>query len=125
MSHINTESPDPRLIRHALEKLRGRDGLTAARLLASQNADEAALLELGTVRRYAAVSNVDLPQAAVEVIKECVCENLQGSDRVVADAIFGLGAFADVYADRHVDARVIAALSSNLLGRRRQTLLSH
>lgn len=125
MSHLNAESPDPRLIRHALEKLRGRDGLTAARLLTSQNADAAALLELGAVRRYAAVYNVDHPRAAVEVIKECVRDDLQDSHRIVADAILGLGAFADKYANQHVDARVIAALSSNLLGRRRQTLLSH
>ena len=124
MSRTDRDSPDPRLIRHALEKLRGRNGLTAARLLASQDGDAAALLELGSVRRHATVHSLDLPQAALEIIRERVRDDLQGTTRVVADAVLGLGVFVDTYTAQQMDARVVAALSSNLLGHRRETLLS-
>lgn len=124
MSRIDRDAPDPRLITHALEKLRARDGLTAARLLNGQAGDARALLSLGAVRRYAATYRCELPEAAVEVIKECVVE-LQGSHRITADAVLGLGVFVEAYAGFGIDDRVTTALSSDLLGRRRTALLNN
>jgi ribokinase len=125
MNRIDMGSPDALHLTHALEKLRARDGLTYPRLLSGQNGDAAALLRLGSVRRYAAVHDINLPQAAVEVIKECVRENLRDSERIVADAILGLGAFSEVYANHRIYPQVTAALSSDLLGRRRSALLKN
>jgi ribokinase len=125
MNRIDMGSPDALHLTHALEKLRARDGLTYARLLSGQNGDAAALLRLGAVRRYAAVHDIDPPQAAVEVIKECVRENLHGSERIVADAILGLGTFAEAYAKHRIHPRVVDALSSDLLGKRRTALLNN
>ena len=125
MNRIDMDSPDALLLTHALEKLRARDGLTYARLVVGQNGDAAPLLRLGAVRRYAAVHDIDLPQAAVEVMKECVRENLHDSQQIVADAVLGLGAFANAYIGYGVDSGAAAALSSDLLGRRRTALLKH
>ena len=124
MSRIDRDSPDPRLITHALEKLRARDGLTAARLLSGQAGDARALLDLRAVVRYTAVNEVELPDAAVAVIKECVQE-LPSAYRIVADAVLGLGVFVETYASSGLDDRVVKALSSDLLGRRRTALLTH
>ena len=125
MNRIDMGSPDALLLAHALEKLRARDGLTHARLINGQRSDAATLLRLGAVQRYAAVHQVEQEQAAVEVIRECVQESLNNSDQIVADAVLGLGAFAEAYQRRRIDPRVITALSSDLLGRRRTVLLNH
>jgi ribokinase len=125
MNRIDMGSPPDALhLTHALEKLRARDGLTSARL-GVQNGDAAALLRLGAVRRYAAVHDLNLAEAAVEVIKECVRENLHDSERIVADAILGLGAFSETYANHRIYPQVRSALSSDLLGRRRSALLKN
>jgi ribokinase len=117
-------SPDALVLTHALEKLRARDGLTHSRLENSRSVEAAPLLSLAAVRRYAAVHDVELAQAALDVIAECVRESLHGSQRPVADAVLGLGVFSEVYAGHGVDARVVSALHSDLLGRRRSVLLS-
>ncbi len=124
MNRLDMGSPDALHLTHALEKLRARDGLTSGRL-GSQNGEAGVLLRLGAVRRYAAVHDFNLPEAAVEVIKECVRENLHGSERIVADAILGLGAFSEAYANHRIYPQVTAALSSDLLGRRRSALLKN
>ena len=77
------------------------------------------------MRRYAAVHDIELAQAALEVIKECVRENLRDSQRIVADAVLGVGAFSEVYIKNGIEPRVDKALHSDLLGRRRSTLLSN
>jgi len=88
-------------------------------------------LNLAAVQRQAAAHKIELAQAAVEVIKECVREDLNGSDAIVADAVLGLGVFSDTYASRDIEPRVVEALNSNLpekppklLEKRRETLLS-
>jgi sugar/nucleoside kinase (ribokinase family) len=116
-------SPDALVLTHALEKLRARDGLTHSRLENSRNVESGPLLGLAAVRRYAAVHNIELTQAALDVIKECVSENLQGSHRIVADAVLGLGIFSEAYQKHGIQDRVVSALSSDLLGRRRDNLL--
>ena len=118
-------SPDALVLTHALEKLRARDGLTHSRLDNSRSVEAAPLLGLAAVRRYAAVHDIELAHAALEVIKECVQENLRGSQRVVADAVLGVGAFSEAYGRHGVEPRVVAALHSDLLGRRRSTLLTN
>jgi ribokinase len=118
-------SPDALVLTHALEKLRARDGLTHARLGNTRSVEAAPLLGLAAVRRYAAVNDIELAQAALEVIKECVQENLRGSQRIVADAVLGVGAFSEAYGRHGIEPRVVSALHSDLLGRRRSTLLTN
>jgi sugar/nucleoside kinase (ribokinase family) len=118
-------SPDALVLTHAFEKLRARDGLTHSRLENTRNVEAAPLLGLGAVRRYAAVHDIELAQAALEVIKECVREGLHGSQRTVADAVLGLGIFKNAYEDHDIEPRVVSALCSGLLGRRRNALLSN
>jgi ribokinase len=118
-------SPDALVLTHALEKLRARDGLTHSRLNNSRSIEAAPLLGLAAVRRYAAVHHIEFAQAALDVIKECVRENLRDSQRIVADAVLGVGAFSEAYARHGIDLRIVSALHSDLLGRRRSTLLAH
>jgi ribokinase len=118
-------SPDALVLTHALEKLRARDGLTHSRLDNSRSVEAAPLLGLAAVRRYAAVHDIELAQAALEVIKECVRENLRDSQRIVADAVLGVGAFSEAYGQHGIEPRVVSALHSDLLGRRRSTLLAN
>jgi ribokinase len=118
-------SPDALVLTHALEKLRARDGLTHSRLDNSRSVEAAPLLGLTAVRRHAAVNDIELAQAALEVIKECVQENLRGSQRIVADAVLGVGAFSEAYGRHGIEPRVVAALHSDLLGRRRSVLLTN
>jgi ribokinase len=58
-------------------------------------------------------------------VKECIRENLHGSQCIVADAILGLWTFSEVYTRNGIEPRVDKALHSDLLGRRRSTLLSN
>jgi ribokinase len=118
-------SPDALVLTHALEKLRARDGLTRSRLDDSRSIEAAPLLSLAAVRRYAAVHNVELAQAAMDVIKECVRESLHGSQCIVADAVLGLGTFSETYVGHGLESRIVSALHSDLLGRRRSVLLSN
>jgi ribokinase len=118
-------SPDALVLTHALEKLRARDGLTHSRLDDSRSIEAAPLLNLAAVRRYAAVHDVELAQAAMDVIKECVRESLHGSQCIVADAVLGLGTFSERYLRHGLESRIVAALHSDLLGRRRSALLSN
>jgi ribokinase len=124
-------SPEALLLAHALEKLRAREGVTDSRLVNSHSAEAALLLNLSAVQRHAAAREIELAQAAVEVIKECVRVDLNGSDSIVADAVLGLGAFSDTYVSRDIEPRVVETLNSNLpekppklLEKRRETLLS-
>jgi ribokinase len=118
-------SPDALVLTHALEKLRARDGLTHSRLENSRSVEAAPLLGLAAVRRYAAVHDVEMAQAALDVIKECISESLHGSQCIVADAILGLGTFSEAYINQGIEPRVDSALHSDLLGRRRSTLLTN
>ena len=118
-------SPDALVLTHALEKLRARDGLTHSRLDSSRSFEAAPLLGLAAVRRHAAVHDIELAQAALEVIKECVRESLHGSQCIVADAVLGLGTFSEAYIGSGIEPRVDKALHSDLLGRRRSILLSN
>lgn len=122
--HHIRESPDEQVLRHALEKLRARDGLTIARLRASASDAAAPLLRLKTVRRYANVHGVDQFEAARAVVAECVRIELPGTNRIVADAVLGAGVFADAYARHGIEARVINGLRSDMLSRRRSCLLA-
>ena len=100
-------SPDALVLTHALEKLRARDGLTHSRLDNSRSVEAAPLLGLAAVRRYAAVHDVELAQAALDVIKECVRESLHGSQCIVADAVLGLGTFSEAYIGHGIESRVV------------------
>jgi sugar/nucleoside kinase (ribokinase family) len=118
-------SPDALVLTHALEKLRARDGLTHSRLDNSRSIEAAPLLGLAAVRRYAAVHDVEPAQAALDLIRECVRESLHGSQCIVADAVMGLGAFSEAYTHHGIEPRVVSALHSDLLGKRRSALLTN
>jgi ribokinase len=118
-------SPDALVLTHALEKLRAREGLRIARLERTRTTVAAPLFDLAAVRRYSTVHNLELPDAAFAVVVQCVRETLDGTHRIVADAILALNAFADVYAGHGVDPRIIQALQSDSLGNRREALLRH
>jgi hypothetical protein len=78
-------SPDALMVlTHALEKLRARERLTLERLDTNHSADAAPLLALAAVRRYAGVHDVELSQAALDVIYECIRGSLTGSQPIVA-----------------------------------------
>jgi ribokinase len=117
-------SHDALVLTHALEKLRARDGLTRSRLENSRSVEAAPLLNLASVRRYAAVHNVEPAEAAIKVIAECVQENLPGTQWVVADAVLALGIFSDTYRDYGIQENAVKVLKDGLLGRRRDALLS-
>ena len=117
-------SPDDLVLTHTLEKLRTRDGLTAARLQAGATGVAAPLMELAAVRRYANVHRLELAAAAISVVAECIRDALDGSHRIVADAVLGMGVFSAAQY-RRIDPGVVGALRSDLLSRRRRTLLGN
>jgi len=119
------ESPDALVLTHVLEKLRARDGLTLARLQDGRGGDAAPLLRLAASQRYATVHNVDLHQAALDVVAQCVLETIDGTHRIVADAILALGVFSDVFSRHGIESRVIQALRADSLGTRRGALLAN
>jgi ribokinase len=119
------ESPDELLLMHALEKLRARDGLTPARLQAMANGVAAPFFGLATVGRYASSHDVELSEAVLAVVAECVRDALDGTYRVVADAILGMGICADAHLNHGIEPRVVEILRSGLLSRRRRALLAN
>jgi ribokinase len=119
------ESSDELVLMHALEKLRARDGLTPARLQAGANGVAAPLFSLAAVRRYAGSHDVNLSEAVLAVIAESVRDTLNGTYGIVADAILALGVSADAHRRHGIEPRVVEALYSDLLSRRRKTLLAN
>jgi ribokinase len=117
------ESPTELVLTHSLEKLRARAGLTADRLEAGATGVAGPLLSLAAVRRYASVHQVDLAQAALAVVGECIRDALDGTPRIVADAILATGLFAEAQYRHRIEPRVLDALRSDLLSRRRKALL--
>lgn len=119
------QSPDALVLMHVLEKMRARNGLSVARLHGSRGDDAAPLLELAATHRYATVHNVSLQDAALAVVAECIQETVDGTHRIVADAILGLGVFSDVFVRYGVEDKVVQALRADSLGTRRTALLGH
>jgi ribokinase len=119
------ESPDELVLTHALEKLRAREGLTLARLRSAAQTVAAPLLGLAAVRRYALIHDIDLARAALDVVAECVRDALHGTDCLVADAVLALGVCADTHRRHGIEPRVVDALQSDLLSRRRKALLAN
>jgi len=119
------ESPDELVLRHALEKLRARDGLTLARLQREASGVANPLVRLAAVQRYASTHNIGPARAALSVVAECVRDALSGTDRLVADAVLALGVTAEAHQRHGIDPRVVDALCADLLSRRRRTLLAN
>ena len=119
------ESPNELVLTHCLEKLRARSGLTADRLEAGAAGVAAPLLGLAAVRRYASVHQAGLTQAALAVVGECIRDGLDGTHRIVADAVLATGVFSKAQYGHHIDAKVVEALRSDLLSRRRRALLAN
>ena len=118
-------SADVVVLTHTLEKLRAREGVTLARLEGDAHGVAEPLLNLAAVRRHATIHNVERSQAALAVVSECVRDGLIGSHRIVADAVLALGIFSEEHYRHFVEARVLDALCSDLLSRRRRALLAN
>ena len=118
-------SADVVVLTHTLEKLRAREGVTLTRLEGDAHGVAEPLLNLAAVRRHASIHNVELSQAALAVVSECVRDGLIGSHRIVADAVLALGIFSEEHYRHFVEARVLDALRSDLLSRRRRALLAN
>ncbi|GAA0955023.1 PfkB family carbohydrate kinase [Kribbella koreensis] len=125
LSHGEWEPPSAPILTHALEKIRARDGLTLARLQDDRSQAVVPLLRLNASRRFADVHKVDLSAAAHAVICQCVLETIDGTHRIVADAILALGLFSAQYLAHGVDDRIVQALHAGSLGIRRSTLLAN
>src|SRR4051812_25202880 len=125
IDRVRAESADELILCHALEKLRMRGGLRPKRLQAEARGMAEPLLSLSAVRRHSAVFDLDVAHAAVAVIGECVRDGLNGTDRIVADVVLGLGLFRDRYLAHGIGARLVDGLSSDLLSRRRRELLTN
>jgi ribokinase len=119
------QSEHVRVLANALEKLRTHGGLTADRLRADRTGVSEPLLELAATRRYANVHELDLPEAAVALVHDCVREDLAESAQLVADAVLALRVLEDALSVAGIDAHLTRALYSLALGRRRETLLDH
>lgn len=119
------DTPDPRVLTHVLEKMRARNGLSAGRLQNSRDDDTSALLGLAATHRYATVHDVELHEAALAVVAECILETVAATHRIVADAVLGLGVFSDEFSRHGVEAKVVQALRAEALGTRRDTLLAN
>jgi sugar/nucleoside kinase (ribokinase family) len=120
-----SESPNELVLTHCLEKLRARNGLTADRLEAGASGVAAPLLGLAAVRRYANVHQMGLTPAALAVVAECIRDGLDGTHRIVADAVLATGVFSNGQYSHLIDQKVVAALRSDLLSRRRRALLAN
>lgn len=119
------EPPSALVLTHVLQKLRGRGGLTVARLKDDRGRDTAPLLQLHATLRFANVHKVDLASAAFGVVSQCVLETIDGTHRIVADAILALELFSEQYLSHGVEERVVQALSADSLGMRRNALLAN
>jgi ribokinase len=122
--HNDYESPDALILVHVLEKLRARDGLTLARLQTGRE-EAAPLLRLHATQRFANVHRAQLAPAVIGVVSQCVLETIDGTHRIVADAILALGLFADQHRQHGIEEKVIQSLTSNSLGTRRTALLNN
>jgi ribokinase len=118
------ESPNELVLMHALEKLRARDGLTLARLQAGSNGVAAPLFNLAAVRRHASSHGIGPAQAVLAIITECLRGTVNGTYRIVADAILAMGACESAYRRHGIDPRVVETLRSGLLSNRRRALLT-
>jgi ribokinase len=119
------ESPDALVLMHVLEKMRARNGLSAARLQSSRSDEAAPLLRLAATHRYATVHNVGLHDAALAIVAECIQETVDGTHRIVADAVLGLGVLSDVFSRSGLDDKTVQALRADSLGTRRTALLAN
>ncbi len=119
------EPPSALVLTHVLEKMRARDGLTLARLQDDRGQAAAPLLKLHAAQRFSNVHKVDLPSAAVGVVTQCVLETIDGTHRIVADAILALGLFSEQHSAHGIEDRVVQSLYADSLGTRRQTLLAN
>lgn len=118
------EAPNALVLTHVLEKMRARDGLTLARLQ-DDRGQAAPLLQLHATQRFANVYKVDLPSAALGVVSQCVLETIDGTHRIVADAILALGLFSDLHREHGIEDRVVQSLHADSVGIRRTALLTN
>jgi ribokinase len=99
------------LLAGVLEKLRTHDGLTVDRLRSDRVGLATPLMELAAVHRYASVHGVDLPDAAIAVVSDCIREDLGGAQQIIADVILALSLLTKPLAEAGIDGHITRALS--------------
>jgi ribokinase len=118
-----SDSSEAVVLTHALEKLRMREGLVLSRLQDARKEGVTSLLRLPVVQVHARRQDIDPAVAALQIIAQSVRDTTDGTHRIVADAILGLGVLADVYTQHELEEKTIQALRADSLGRRRIALL--
>src|SRR3954447_6165906 len=105
-----------------LVSLRKNEGMTAQRLALSRAQP---LLHLPVVRDRAERTGEDLTVGAIEITRQQVRSLASVTDRIIADAILGLGSFSHEYRAFGLPVGVLRKLESGDLGVRRAVLLSY
>jgi ribokinase len=118
------QSETVRVLTTALEKLRTHGGLTADRLKADRTGVFTPLLTLSATRRFASVHELDIPDAAVALVRDCVREDLSQSQRMIADIVLALRVLQQELKEAGIDRHITRALYELDLGRRREMLLN-
>ncbi|MFC6156866.1 PfkB family carbohydrate kinase [Kribbella jiaozuonensis] len=115
------QTPEISVLVSVFTDLRRGEGLKLDRLAGNRALP---LLHLSAVAEHAARTETQPTQAAVEIVRDRV-GRMDRTDRVIADAVLGLGLFATEYAANGVPSRIVHNLEWADLGIRRATLLSH
>ncbi|TDU86627.1 ribokinase [Kribbella voronezhensis] len=120
--HSQPGSSDASYLVPIFESLRKYEGLKPTRLVGNRIQP---LLRLAAVQNHVASTGEEPATAAVHVVVEQVQKLVDVSDRLVADAVLGLGIFADAYLSHQVPKRTVRILEAGGLGARRAALLAN
>jgi sugar/nucleoside kinase (ribokinase family) len=120
--HSQPGSSDASYLVPIFESLRKYEGLKAARLNGNRVQP---LLRLAAVQNHSASTGEEPATAAVHVVAEQVQRLAGVTDRIVADAVLGLGLFAATYTSHQVPKRIVRTLEVGGLGARRTALLAN
>ncbi|MGW6196674.1 PfkB family carbohydrate kinase [Kribbella sp. NPDC055110] len=119
---FTARSPEVAALVSMFVALRKNDGMTPQRLAISRAQP---LLHLPAVRDRTERTGEDPTVVAVELVRDQVRSMDITTDRIIADAVLGLGSFADVYQAAGIPASILHKLESGDLGVRRAVVLSY
>ncbi|MEV5964426.1 PfkB family carbohydrate kinase [Kribbella sp. NPDC051952] len=123
MTHrFASESPEVASLVSVFTSLRRNEGLTAERVATSRAQP---LLHLPVVMEQSARTGRDVADVAVELVRDSVRNLPDVTDRIIADAVLGLGIFSVEYQAFGLTARTVRNLALADLGVRRAALLSN
>ena len=93
------------------------------RLENSRNIESGPLLGLAAVRRYAAVHDIELSQARSMSSGNVYATTCRAHNASLLTPFWVSGCFPKITRHHVIQARVVSSLCSDLLGKRRETLL--